>query len=425
MQSSCSQNEWVFFVYRSRLWYPGYIKEGIRLQVFRCARGTTSLESFHCHLATFIPGFSANAVNFQAYLLDGVTRWNVLRKEAADGTTPITSFDTELAMQVDVLHRTVFNKPVTDRDPPSQAAQEDFGMEFLYKQGNRLLVSEDIHRLVEHVSGDTQDDEDMGLSFWGEDFLPVNLPGLLGTATSEDESDDITGDGVGNQSRQLPATSNAAEVEPETSVDSRGIPGWDKVNHLAQFLVGMTGISVSRAEAVCVKELYAALEDFDRKPLLLEVHPCPVTEVTDSGRRCTINRWDLILVAYNRIRAHLFNSRVLLSGTGLTLYSLNETQISLWFKNKTGRGEVVTLLQGRSLPGATETADEPLPEPRKRQRIVSLAPPIDLKEPENRSGQAKICRRGVPKTVLPVSVPSTAAVAVAAPLDGQNPVPLV
>lgn len=30
----------------------------------------------------------------------------------------------------------------------------------------------------------------------------------------------------------------------------------------------MTGISVSRAEAVRVKELYAALEDFDRKPLV-------------------------------------------------------------------------------------------------------------------------------------------------------------
>eukprot|EP00794_Sanderia_malayensis_P021122 gene21122-23194_t len=457
------------------------IKGGIRLPVFRCARGTTSLESFHRHLATFIPGFSANAVNFQAYLLDGVTRWNVLRKEAADGTTPIASFDTELVMQVDVLHRTVFKKPLTDRDPPSQATQEDFGMEFLYKQGNRSLVSEDIDRLVEDVSGDTQDDEDTGLSFWGKDSLPVDLPGLLGTATtSEDESDDVAGDGVNDQSKQLPTTSDAAEVEPEISVDSRGIPGWDKVNHLAKFLVGMTGISVSRAEAVRVKELYAALEDFDRKPLvyksvlknpsqgrfarskhrsghvgvdsiarcfisagspalppsrsrvveaiclqLLEVYPCPATEATYSGRRHSINRWHLILVAYNRIRARLFHSRELLSGTDLTLYNLNEKQISLWFENKTRREEVVTLLQGRSLPGATETANEPLPEPRKRQRIVSLAPPIELKEPEDRSGQANIRRRGVPKTVLPVSVPSTAAVAVAVPLDGQGLVPLV
>ena len=49
-------------------------KGGVSLPVLRCARGTTSLESFHLHLATFIPGRRANAVNFQAYLLEGITR---------------------------------------------------------------------------------------------------------------------------------------------------------------------------------------------------------------------------------------------------------------------------------------------------------------------------------------------------------------
>jgi hypothetical protein len=38
----------------------GYlVKGGVRLQVLRCARGSTSLESFHLHLARFIPGSSA------------------------------------------------------------------------------------------------------------------------------------------------------------------------------------------------------------------------------------------------------------------------------------------------------------------------------------------------------------------------------
>lgn len=31
-------------------------KGGVQLKTFRCARGSTSLESFHCHLARFIPG---------------------------------------------------------------------------------------------------------------------------------------------------------------------------------------------------------------------------------------------------------------------------------------------------------------------------------------------------------------------------------
>lgn len=32
------------------------IKGGVPLKTFRCARGSTSLESFHCHLNRFIPG---------------------------------------------------------------------------------------------------------------------------------------------------------------------------------------------------------------------------------------------------------------------------------------------------------------------------------------------------------------------------------
>lgn len=52
------------------------IKGGITLPILRCARGSTSLESFHLHIAQFIPGTSASAVNFQAYLIEGIVRWN-------------------------------------------------------------------------------------------------------------------------------------------------------------------------------------------------------------------------------------------------------------------------------------------------------------------------------------------------------------
>lgn len=92
-------------------------KGGVVLQRYRCARGSTSLESFHCHLNRFIPGLScvdymqwlsllmevvyksvystlqamfcfiagtsANALNFQLYLLEGLNRWNQDRATAA------------------------------------------------------------------------------------------------------------------------------------------------------------------------------------------------------------------------------------------------------------------------------------------------------------------------------------------------------
>ena len=40
-------------------------KGGVKLLVYRCAQGTTSLESFHLHIARFIPGTSVSDVHFQ------------------------------------------------------------------------------------------------------------------------------------------------------------------------------------------------------------------------------------------------------------------------------------------------------------------------------------------------------------------------
>ncbi|XP_056330232.1 uncharacterized protein LOC130242212 [Danio aesculapii] len=66
-------------------------KSGVILTKYQCARGSTSLESFHCHLNRFIPGTSANALNFQLYLLEDMKRWNQDR-----GTAAVTSKPTSL-----------------------------------------------------------------------------------------------------------------------------------------------------------------------------------------------------------------------------------------------------------------------------------------------------------------------------------------
>ncbi|XP_063969451.1 uncharacterized protein LOC129281451 isoform X1 [Lytechinus pictus] len=62
------------------------VKGSVLLPLVKCARGITSLESFHLHLNRFIPGTSANNVHFQAYLLDGIHRWNCDRARDALGT---------------------------------------------------------------------------------------------------------------------------------------------------------------------------------------------------------------------------------------------------------------------------------------------------------------------------------------------------
>ncbi|MEQ2166964.1 hypothetical protein GOODEAATRI_033872, partial [Goodea atripinnis] len=58
-------------------------KGGISLPVYRCARGSTSLESFHLHLDRFIPGTSASARYFHLTTPCGrVVRWNEDRAAA-------------------------------------------------------------------------------------------------------------------------------------------------------------------------------------------------------------------------------------------------------------------------------------------------------------------------------------------------------
>ncbi|KAK0131748.1 hypothetical protein N1851_033466 [Merluccius polli] len=76
-------------------------KEGVLLTKYRCARGSTSLESFHCHLNRFIPGTQANDLNFQLYLLDGLTRWNQDRAAAAvaEKMSALLSYSGDLGVQ--------------------------------------------------------------------------------------------------------------------------------------------------------------------------------------------------------------------------------------------------------------------------------------------------------------------------------------
>ncbi|XP_049332828.1 uncharacterized protein LOC111197179 [Astyanax mexicanus] len=51
-------------------------RSGVVVPVYRCARGITSLESFHHHLNYFTIGTYTNTEYFQAFLLERLTRWN-------------------------------------------------------------------------------------------------------------------------------------------------------------------------------------------------------------------------------------------------------------------------------------------------------------------------------------------------------------
>lgn len=71
---------------------------------------------FICYNNTILltVGTCANAVNFQAYLLEGLSRWNADRATAAADTSPSTirTFDIKLQNRADCLSREVYGSSI-------------------------------------------------------------------------------------------------------------------------------------------------------------------------------------------------------------------------------------------------------------------------------------------------------------------------
>ena len=164
-------------------------KGGVRLPVVRCARGSTSLESFHLHLARFIPGNAANAVNFQAYLLDGITHWNAARTLEANQSPreALRTFDVRLQDRVNALSQSVHGTSVFPQyRPPAKYTGELYGVEYLYHQTGLVFEPTNLDTEIDKGFGELEED----------DYLPVtvNVDDPTAVAPPTDESDGDSGD---------------------------------------------------------------------------------------------------------------------------------------------------------------------------------------------------------------------------------------
>ncbi|XP_029688557.1 uncharacterized protein [Takifugu rubripes] len=150
-------------------------KGGVVLKTFRCARGSTSMESFHCHLNRFIPGNSANLLNYQIYLLEGLSRCNQDRAAAAVTSEPSTlrTYTGELVHCVNSNYEKVFGrKLVPGFSPPAKYTGELIGVQYFLRQNNEPLQdmhpnSEETSQLMEDLDVEEPKDPDEGF----EDFL--------------------------------------------------------------------------------------------------------------------------------------------------------------------------------------------------------------------------------------------------------------
>ena len=153
-------------------------KGGIQLPIYRCARGSTSLESLHLHLNRWVPGSRARDTFFQAYILDGLVRWNEDRAMATDRTSQRrsvtqSSYSCRCRHAVNELSQEVLGHKLYPafRDPFHYTG-ELIGVEYLYSQTGRVLQDD--------AEDSEEDDTDL-------------LPPEDGQASQQDlEVDDIT-----------------------------------------------------------------------------------------------------------------------------------------------------------------------------------------------------------------------------------------
>ncbi|XP_027132529.1 uncharacterized protein LOC113745221 [Larimichthys crocea] len=244
-------------------------KGGKELDILRCGRGSSSLESFHRHQCAFVPGWRCNAVHMQMYMLEGVSRWNMGRaKEAVDveGASTLRTFDVQLMSHLNNMSQRVHGCAlVPEFTPPGKPTGERIAVEYLLAQTNRgdLLAPKQMPEIPTQVLEEDEDEPD----------ATVCMPGDLGA---------VEPDAALCQSAELGAGGSAVEdqvslegdTEPgplvaETSQsDSRGVVGWEAVDVLAAYLVDLncTITALSVKEEADIVRLYAALHAMDKAP---------------------------------------------------------------------------------------------------------------------------------------------------------------
>ncbi|XP_061878173.1 uncharacterized protein LOC133630604 [Entelurus aequoreus] len=435
---------------------------GVALPVFRCARGSTSLESFHLHLCRFIPGTSASDLLFQVYLLEGLCRWNEDRGRAAvKGADAVTvqCYDTGLQDALARLTQEYMGVTLVDNyTPASKYTGELIGIQYLYAQTGAVLQSHAVDDPDQPDDSadlkDEQEDEDQLEDDEGYDDAPVGVEQYPGLFFPPDDEP-------------------AEEKEEEDVLGPDGNGGYQHVCRLATALVALRRqMSVQPRQERHVIELWQKLTDGDKTPLSLPPRHAPKLnkrrfkvsrqhhlEVVASVKRLYIgqgaevahspdssrlmeavfiqlsshhsqehnisgfrqSRWSLIMRDYTRIRENLSsNQAIKAAGCSICLLEVNYRTLTQWF-NKRCKDMATADVVVATVPaqGAAATTTQSLPAA--RELMVDIAQPHDAHDyqhPAHTSGLA-CTRRGpvVPELYHAVvaAAASTSAAAAAPP----------
>ncbi|KAK5605738.1 hypothetical protein CRENBAI_006887 [Crenichthys baileyi] len=387
-------------------------KGGISLPVYRCARGSTSLESFHLHLDRFIPGTSASARYFQAFLVDGVVRWNEDRAaaaapaDAADTRTSLHSYSGHLKHALNQKSQRVLgHQMVEDFTKPAAYTGELIGLEYLFRQTGSVFeeINMDPDAPDEGAAVSTLEDEDEGIQSDEEDptIFPPDSSSSSSMAASQSgpapksESPPPSLEGSGSQA---PPLQDSSDSEEEIQGPD-GQPGYQHVLKLAKALVevrSLNGLSERRVDRLI--SLWQRLSERDKQRLaypsrfqerqvkghkyhlcILGVNSGPANWPDTSrlveaicSQLCRLHpaatrvrgvmrtRWSLIHADYVSVRETVLASPRLMAQTTIQLFELNQRTISQWFTRRQKEWERSVLEQGVSIVPAPAVAEQPL-----------------------------------------------------------------
>ena len=103
------------------------------------------MESIYPHLAQFVPGTSACALNFQAFLIDGIDRWNQSGyKDFIASSTQIMfrTFSARLQTKVNALSMTIHDHEVMPvHQPLAKYTGESLGLQYRFDQTGMAMTT--------------------------------------------------------------------------------------------------------------------------------------------------------------------------------------------------------------------------------------------------------------------------------------------
>ncbi|KAL0966864.1 hypothetical protein UPYG_G00301130 [Umbra pygmaea] len=271
-------------------------KGGVMLPVYRCARGSTSLKSFN--LNRFIPGTSASGMHFQAFLLDGLVRWNENRAAAAVGGAkqPLLCYSGHLQHSLNQLSQQVLgSKLVEDFTKPGVYTGELIGVEYLYSQTNKVLQAVSLDPdTPDEANGVEGPFEDEGIEDEEDEDPTVHLPDLslpvASTSSTAPSGPPAEAPRSGPSRPAVPTDYPEAPEHPdsppsESSEEGKGPesqPGYHHVRRLARALVEVKNLpEISDRRLDQLIRLWEALPQPDKERL---VYPSRQQERLEWGR---------------------------------------------------------------------------------------------------------------------------------------------